>query len=120
MLKFTLQLTYTTGGDASSPQPPCTPITLYSTDFTYQHGNLIAINENYISYAIKNGKIRVLNQLSAALIAAPSGWLSDRYGRKPLVYASCVVMASVFVGFAFEPSIDVVTWLSVVYGNPFP
>ena len=60
--------------------------------------------------------LAMINQLSAALIAAPSGWLSDRYGRKPLVYASCVVMASVFVGFAFGPSIDVVVWLSVVYG----
>lgn len=60
--------------------------------------------------------LAMINQLSAALIAAPSGWLSDRYGRKPLVYASCVVMASVFVGFAFGPSLDVVVWLSVVYG----
>ena len=38
--------------------------------------------------------LAMTNQLSAALIAAPSGWVSDRYGRKPLVYASCVVMAT--------------------------
>ena len=72
-------ITHTLGGDLSSPQPPCTPITLYSTDFTYQHGNLIAVNENYISYAIKNGKIRVLNQLSAArtLLRGHTGVITD-------------------------------------------
>jgi len=60
--------------------------------------------------------LAMINQLSAALIAAPSGWLSDRYGRKPLVYASCLVMASVYLGFALAPSLDVIIWMSVAFG----
>ena len=57
--------------------------------------------------------LAMIGQLSAALVAAPAGQLSDRCGRKPLVYASCVMMAGVYLGFAMAPRIDVVLWLGV-------
>ena len=60
--------------------------------------------------------LAMISQLSAALIATPSGHLSDRYGRKPLVYASCVLMATVYLGFALVPRLDVVLWLGVGCG----
>jgi enhancer of mRNA-decapping protein 4 len=41
-----------------------TPITLYNTEPTGNIGNLIAVNNQYICYAIKNGMIRVINQSS--------------------------------------------------------
>ena len=92
----------TTGaGCSSAPQPPCTPITLYSTDFTYQHGNLIAINENYISYAIKNGKIRVLNQVSATrtLLRGHTGAITDLvfFSRQTNLLASVCTDGLLFV-----------------------
>merc|ERR1719327_1493152 len=37
------------------------------------------------------------------LVAWPLGILSDRWGRKPLVYISCALMAAVFVGFCILP-----------------
>jgi len=58
----------------------------------------------------------MIGQFSAALIAAPAGLLSDRYGRKPLVYASCTLMAIVFVGFSLSPTIRGVLILGVGYG----
>ena len=37
--------------------------------------------------------LAMTGQLSAAIVAVPAGRLSDRWGRKPLVYASCLMMA---------------------------
>ena len=60
--------------------------------------------------------LAMISQLSAALVAAPAGHLSDRYGRKPLVYTSCAMMALVYVSFALSPPIDYVLVLGVGYG----
>ena len=60
--------------------------------------------------------LAMIGQLSAALVAMPSGHLSDVYGRKPLVYASCVLMVLVYLGFACSPSIKLVLLLGVSYG----
>jgi MFS family permease len=60
--------------------------------------------------------LAMISQLSAAIIATPAGHLSDRFGRKPLVYASCILMALVYVGFALMPKVDLVLWLGVGYG----
>ena len=57
-----------------------------------------------------------MGQLAALLVAVPSGRLSDHLGRKPLVYASCVVMAIVYVGFAFSPDIKTVLVLTIGWG----
>ncbi|KAG7384791.1 enhancer of mRNA decapping 4 [Phytophthora pseudosyringae] len=40
------------------------PITLYTSERTSQLGNLISINEHFISYPIRNGLIRVISQSS--------------------------------------------------------
>lgn len=40
------------------------PITLYSSERTSQLGNLISVNEHFISYPIRNGLIRVISQSS--------------------------------------------------------
>ncbi|CEG49122.1 Nuclear protein, contains WD40 repeats [Plasmopara halstedii] len=40
------------------------PITLYNSERTSQLGNLISVNEHYISYPIRNGLIRVISQNS--------------------------------------------------------
>ncbi|KAF1777963.1 WD40-repeat-containing domain [Phytophthora cactorum] len=40
------------------------PITLYNSERTSQLGNLISVNEHFISYPIRNGLIRVISQSS--------------------------------------------------------
>ncbi|GMF27216.1 unnamed protein product [Phytophthora lilii] len=40
------------------------PITLYNSERTSQVGNLISVNEHFISYPIRNGLIRVISQSS--------------------------------------------------------
>ena len=57
--------------------------------------------------------LAMIGQLSAALVATPAGHVSDRYGRKPLVYASCFIMATVYFSFALAPKIDIVLALGV-------
>lgn len=60
--------------------------------------------------------LAMTGQLCAAVVAVPSGRLSDRFGRKPLVYAACFMMALVYVGFALSPSVDMVLILGVGFG----
>mmetsp|Transcript_21324 Transcript_21324/g.47918 ORF Transcript_21324/g.47918 Transcript_21324/m.47918 type:complete len:179 (-) Transcript_21324:750-1286(-) len=60
--------------------------------------------------------LAMVGQLCAALVAIPSGRLSDRLGRKPLVYAACVLMALVYFGFAMSPPLEVVLLLGVGFG----
>lgn len=60
--------------------------------------------------------IAMVGQISAAIVAVPAGRLSDQLGRKPLVYAACALMALVYVGFAFEPSVSGLIGLGVAYG----
>eukprot|EP00741_Cyanophora_paradoxa_P006758 tig00001038_g6536.t1 len=50
--------------ESEERQMQVTPITLYQTEVTYQHGALIAVNNNYICYAIRGGHIRVINKNS--------------------------------------------------------
>jgi len=60
--------------------------------------------------------LAMTGQLCAAAVAVPSGRLSDRWGRKPLVYAACVMMGLVYVGFAVSPPIEWVLVLGVGFG----
>ena len=57
--------TYRSGEDVAAQQPlEVTPITLYNTEISSNIGNLIAVNNQYICYAIRGGMIRVINQTS--------------------------------------------------------
>jgi len=60
--------------------------------------------------------LAMTGQLCAAVVAVPSGRLSDRLGRKPLVFASCALMALVYLGFALSPPVNVVLLLGVGFG----
>ena len=60
--------------------------------------------------------LAMIGQLAAAIVAIPAGRLSDRTGRKPMVYMSCLFMGIVYSGFACSPSISVVLSLGVLYG----
>jgi len=51
-----------------------------------------------------------------SLRMCPCRRLSDVYGRKPLVYAACAIMAIVYCGFAMSPSIEYVLLLGVGFG----
>ena len=64
--------------------------------------------------------LAMIGQLSAALVATPAGHVSDRYGRKPLVYCSCLIMAAVYFSFALGPRIEVVLALGVGCTPPAP
>lgn len=57
--------------------------------------------------------LAMVGQLAALLVAVPAGRLSDRLGRKPLVYASCALMAVSYCGFACAPGMTAVLWLTV-------
>jgi hypothetical protein len=43
----------TTKGTKSRSQLEATPITLYNSDYTYYLGSQIAVNDNYICYAVR-------------------------------------------------------------------
>jgi len=59
--------------------------------------------------------IVIIGQGLGASVAYPAGQLSDRVGRKPLVYAACFVMCLVYVSFLFAPSVsDPLTFIYVV------
>ncbi|RHZ30611.1 hypothetical protein DYB37_009404 [Aphanomyces astaci] len=50
--------------DPESRSLEVTPITLYVSERASEFGTLISVNEHYISYPIRNGLIRVINQSS--------------------------------------------------------
>jgi len=54
--------------------------------------------------------------LGAIVVGPPSGRLSDRLGRRPLVFAGAAVMAAGYVVLALEPPFGVVVPLRVVVG----
>jgi len=60
--------------------------------------------------------LAMIGQLAAAVVAIPSGHLSDTYGRKPLVWTACAFMGLVYLGFACSPSLRTVLLLGVAYG----
>ena len=57
----------------------------------------------------------VVSQGAAGLVAANAGSLSDRVGRKPLIYMSCTVMGSMYIGYIFAQSFTQVLILGIVY-----
>ena len=59
--------------------PDVTPITIYNSTQEYRIGNSIAVNDDYVVYAIKKGMIRVINQHSTSrcLLRGHTGLVSD-------------------------------------------
>ena len=58
----------------------------------------------------------VIAQGSAGVVATNAGSLSNHVGRKPLIYMSCFVIASVYVGYIFVSSYWYVCVLGLIYG----
>jgi MFS family permease len=54
--------------------------------------------------------------LVAALISYPSGSLSDKFGRKPLLLIAFIIFFVSYMGFAFAPGIFLIGVLFVFYG----
>jgi MFS family permease len=54
--------------------------------------------------------------LAAAIISYPSGSLSDKFGRKPLLLISFVIFLIAYTGFAFSPDIVFIGILFIFYG----
>mmetsp|Transcript_43107 Transcript_43107/g.71781 ORF Transcript_43107/g.71781 Transcript_43107/m.71781 type:complete len:1471 (+) Transcript_43107:67-4479(+) len=67
------------GQSSGERQLEVTPITLYNTEYVYNFGALIAVNNTYICYAIKGGQIRVINKNSGgrALLKAHTQPITD-------------------------------------------
>lgn len=57
-----------------------------------------------------------LLNLAAAILSLPSGSLSDKFGRKPLLLISFVIFFISYAGFAFASNILLIGILLVVYG----
>lgn len=55
---------YHQGEAGESRDLPVTPVTLYKSERVSEFGDMISVNERYISYPIRNGLIRVINQTS--------------------------------------------------------
>jgi MFS family permease len=58
----------------------------------------------------------VLSQGSSGVVACVAGSWCDGFGRKPLIYLSCVAIALVYVGYCFIDSYTWVLVLGVFYG----
>ncbi|WED43367.1 MFS transporter [Legionella cardiaca] len=54
--------------------------------------------------------------LVAAFISYPSGFLSDRFGRKNILLGSFIIFAIVYLGFALTQSIEILAVLFIIYG----
>lgn len=54
--------------------------------------------------------------LIAALISYPSGFLSDRLGRKNILLGSFLIFLAVYTGFAFSKSMIFIAFLFALYG----
>lgn len=58
----------------------------------------------------------LIAQISASIVSLPMGWASDHYGRKRFIYFSCVLMASVYIGYVFARTYFVVSVFAFIYG----
>eukprot|EP00397_Hematodinium_sp_SG-2012_P007088 GEMP01007130.1.p1 GENE.GEMP01007130.1~~GEMP01007130.1.p1 ORF type:complete len:468 (+),score=64.76 GEMP01007130.1:1978-3381(+) len=78
---------------------------------------------NISSYAEQNRQMAIISligQLCGALMAYPMGKLSDRTGRKILIYIACAVLAVAYLGIAFsstfENPLPGIYFCAVIYG----
>lgn len=58
----------------------------------------------------------LMGQFAAILFAVPLGRMSDTYGRKPLIYASYLLMSGVFAAFMCAPSLPTTLAIGFVFG----
>ncbi len=68
----------------------------------------VSLENTIFIYAIFN--------LVAALISYPSGFLSDKFSRKNVLFVSFVIFLIVYIGFAISKSIIVIAFLFALYG----
>jgi len=59
----------------------------------------------------------VISQGASGIVAAIAGSWCDSFGRKPLIYLSCLVMAMVYVGYCFIDTYPWVIALGLCYGS---
>jgi len=58
--------------------------------------------------------VSVMTLFCSSLVAVPCGMLSDKVGRKPLVYLSCFLMALTYVGWSFASELwEILAWSSI-------
>ena len=68
----------------------------------------VSLEATILIYAVYN--------LIAALISYPSGFLSDKFGRKNILLAAFLIFFTTYVGFAITKSILIVAVLFALYG----
>ena len=81
-------------------------------------------SNSFLILQIKNEGFSLLNtvlvyaffNLAAALISYPAGSLSDRFGRKPILFISFLIFMISYIGFAFVKNLPVMGFLFVFYG----
>lgn len=64
----------------------------------------------------KTAMVSIIMLISCAVVAVPCGSLSDRVGRRPLVYLSCVLMAIVYLGWTFATKLWHIFAWSALFG----
>ena len=68
------------------------------------------------NYVVKTALIAVWAQAGSAVSAYPSGLLSDKFGRKPLVYAACLGMGAIYMAMPFFAKEETVMILGFCWG----
>mmetsp|Transcript_6487 Transcript_6487/g.10230 ORF Transcript_6487/g.10230 Transcript_6487/m.10230 type:complete len:468 (+) Transcript_6487:529-1932(+) len=60
--------------------------------------------------------VSIVTLISSSIVAIPCGILSDKIGRRPLVYVSCAGMATVYIGWSFSTRmVEILLW-SCLFG----
>lgn len=68
----------------------------------------VSLEETILIYAVFN--------LIAAVISYPSGFLSDKFGRKNILLTSFLIFLITYIGFAFTQNLFLITILFIFYG----
>ena len=76
-------------------------------------GEAVAVDARPLYYTAMTA---LMGQFAAILFAVPLGRMSDTYGRKPLIYASYVLMSAVFAAFMCAPSLPTTLVIGFFFG----
>ena len=99
-----------------------TALALYINYFVHGMGAIIlAQNMSFLQVQLNTDKAGVAYVISALgigrLIAlAISGVLSDKFGRKPTVYAGMLIYAGFFISILFAPNVQIAFVLALLAG----